>query len=125
MSAALLTLGVAGAGGAGATSRYLLDGVVQDRTSGRFPAGTLVVNLVGSFVLGLVTGLVVHHGLPGEWRRVVGVGFCGGLTTFSSATFEVVALLGQRARSTALAYSGATAIGSLLAAALGLGLAHL
>ncbi len=87
-----LALVVALAGAAGAVLRYLLDGAVGDRTDGPFPHGTWVVNIAGSLVLGFVTGLAIWHGLSGSVRAVVGVGFCGGLTTWSAASWETVVL---------------------------------
>ena len=87
-----LALLVGLAGGVGAVARYVTDGVVQARTGGDFPWGTLVINTVGSFVLGLVTGLLWYHGLGGRARLVIGVGLCGGFTTFSTAAWESVRL---------------------------------
>ena len=83
-------------GGVGAVARYTLDAAVQRRVRRATPFGTITVNVVGSFVLGVITGLVVHHHLSVEVERVIGVGFCGGLTTFSAASFETVRLLRER-----------------------------
>lgn len=88
----ILALVVAGAGAVGAGARYLLDGFVQDRTSGVFPFGTLTVNVLGSCLLGLLTALALHH-VGSEARTILGVGFCGGLTTWSTATWETVRLV--------------------------------
>ena len=88
---------VVGLGGSlGAVSRYLVDGAVQDRSSGSLPLGTLTVNLVGSLVMGFVTGLFVFAGISHEWVAVVGTGFCGGLTTWSAASWETVRLLEEK-----------------------------
>lgn len=58
------------------------------------PAGTLLANLLGGYVVGLAMGwLAQHPGLSPEWRLALVTGFCGGLTTFSSFSAEVVALL--------------------------------
>jgi CrcB protein len=89
----ILALVVAGAGGVGALARFLADGAVQDRTSGPFPYGTLAVNVAGSFVLGVITGAVWYHGVGGKLDAVGGAGFCGGLTTWSSASWESVRLV--------------------------------
>jgi len=64
----LAVTGIALAGALGAPARYLLDGFVQDRSQGSFPWGTFVVNVVGSFVLGVLTGLTIHHGFHGAPR---------------------------------------------------------
>lgn len=88
-----LALVVAIAGGVGALARYLLDGAVQDRTSGTFPWGTLVVNVSGSLLLGFFTGLAWYHGLGGRAADVLDVGACGGFTTWSTASWQSVRLL--------------------------------
>ena len=84
------------AGGLGAVGRLMLDGVVRSRTSGAMPWGTVLINLTGSFLLGLLTGLVGGHVLPETWLPVLGTGFLGGYTTFSTASVETVRLLQQR-----------------------------
>ncbi|HXQ59759.1 MAG TPA: CrcB family protein [Acidimicrobiales bacterium] len=85
-----LAVGLAGA--VGAVARYLADGAVQDRTSGPFPFGTQAVNCAGSLVLGIVTGLAWYHGLGGGAHALVGAGFCGAFTTWSSVSWETVRL---------------------------------
>ncbi|HEY7046807.1 MAG TPA: CrcB family protein [Jatrophihabitantaceae bacterium] len=62
----LLALAVAGAAGLGAVARYLLDQFVGHRVAGDFPYGTMMINVSGSFLLGLTLGLAAHHGL-GRW----------------------------------------------------------
>jgi CrcB protein len=84
---------VAITGGLGAVGRYVLDGWVQDRTAGSFPLGTLVVNVTGSLLLGLFTGLSWYHGLGGRASAVLDTGLCGGFTTWSTASWESVRLL--------------------------------
>jgi CrcB protein len=88
----MMALAVGLAGAAGAVARYLTDGAVQDRTSGSFPFGTVTVNCAGSFILGIVTGLAWYHGLGGRAHAVVGLGFCGAFTTWSSVGWETVRL---------------------------------
>ncbi len=88
----IVGLAVALAGAVGAVARFLTDGAVQDRSTGSFPFGTLAVNGTGSFILGVVTGLAWYHGLGGRAHAVVGVGFCGAFTTWSSVTWETVRL---------------------------------
>ncbi len=77
-------IGVAALGGLGATCRFLLDGAVQQRFAGEFPVGTLVVNVLGSFVLGLLTGFEVG----GTALLLAGTGLLGSFTTFSTLAFE-------------------------------------
>jgi CrcB protein len=115
--------GVALAGAVGAPARYLVDGLVQDRTEGPFPWGTLVINLTGSLLLGLITGAALYHALPKLPRLWLGTGFCGAYTTFSTFTFETVELLESGERGTAVAYAAASLITGLAAAAAGLALA--
>ena len=115
-----LAIVVATAGALGAVSRYLLDGAVQDRTEGIFPFGTLAVNVVGSLILGLVAGLVLRHGASSHLESVVGTGFCGGLTTWSTASWETVRLAEEGSLAAAARYTGVNLAASLAAAALGL-----
>jgi CrcB protein len=101
------------AGAAGAPVRYLVDGQIGDRTHGVFPWGTFLINVTGSLLLGLLTGLALHHGLPNTPKVVVGTGFCGAYTTFSTYTFETIRLLEQGAITEAFR----NALGSLLTGA--------
>lgn len=109
----------------GACARYLLDGVVQGRTGGRFPWGTSVVNITGSFVLGVLTGLALHHALAPDAKLVLGTGFCGSYTTFSTFTFEVVSLAEAGRTRAAIRCILVNASGGLLAAGAGLVVAGL
>jgi fluoride exporter len=97
----------------GAPARYLTDRLVQSRHTTGFPWGTFAVNVVGSFVLGVVTGAAASPWLA----ALVGTGFCGALTTYSTFGWETVHL----SRPLAVA----NAVGSVLAGlgAAGLGLA--
>ncbi|MCO1654616.1 fluoride efflux transporter CrcB [Pseudonocardia humida] len=83
----------------GAPLRYLVDRAVRGRLRGGFPWGTFTVNVVASFVLGLVTALAVD---PAQ-AAVLGVGFCGALSTYSTFGYETFALLEGRAVGTAVA----------------------
>jgi CrcB protein len=91
-------------GGLGAPSRYLLDRWVQSRHRGQFPWGTLLVNLIGCLLLGIVTGGLARHGWSDRTFALLGTGFCGGLTTFSTFSAEVVELLRGRFSRSALGY---------------------
>lgn len=121
----MVTLAVAVAAGVGSVVRYVLDQLVQHRTYGDFPYGTFVINVSGSLVLGLLTGLSLHHGLPTTTMLIAGVGFVGGYTTLSTWAWESLALAetGELLRA-ALNVVGSFAVG-LAAAAAGLGLALL
>lgn len=103
MTVLLVALGAA----VGAPLRYL----AGDLLDGRLHWGTLVVNVVGSAMLGALVGAAVE----GQWLALVGTGFCGGLTTYSS--FAVQSVRGGRRRGTA--YALMTVTGCLVAATLG------
>jgi CrcB protein len=113
----VIALLVAAGAAVGAPSRYTADVLVTRATGGRFPLGTLSVNMVGSFVLGLVTGLGLHHGLSPGGRALLGTGFCGTFTTFSTFSLESVGLLrDRRPRAAAANLLGSTVLGLALAA---------
>ena len=91
-------LAIAVGAAVGAPLRYLIDQAIQARLNSRFPWGTLTVNVVGCFLLGLLTGL----SLPDGPLHLLGTGFSGALTTYSTFGYETVRLLQQRARPVAL-----------------------
>ncbi|GAA3534064.1 hypothetical protein AFL01nite_21070 [Aeromicrobium flavum] len=111
---------VALAGGVGAVLRLVVDGLVSRSVRTSVPLGTLVVNVTGSFLLGLVVARTTGGG---DVARVVGIGLLGGYTTFSSASVEAVELArlaGPRALRTAVAHAATMLLLGLAAAALGL-----
>lgn len=114
VSAALVAL----AGGFGAVARFVLDGLIRRRTTGAFPAGTMIINLTGSLLLGLLAGLVVD-GLPGHLQTVLGTGFLGGYTTFSSASVETVRLLQEHRFRSAVGYGIGTVLLATVLAVVG------
>lgn len=120
-----LAIGVGLAAMLGAVCRYLLDQVIQHQHDMTFPWGTFVINVVGSFVLGLVTGLASHHGLPRTPTIVIGVGLCGGFTTWSTFMWETVALTEAGAAAQAALNVVVSLAAGFAAAAAGLGLALL
>jgi fluoride exporter len=93
MTGAVTTLLICIAGGIGAALRLLLDGLIRARVRSTYPVATTVINLTGSLVLGLVTGLVTSQLVPHQWQLIVGTGLLGGYTTFSTASFETVRLI--------------------------------
>jgi CrcB protein len=83
----LLLVGIGGF--CGAVARYLVDGWVSQASGGTFPYGTLLINLSGSFVLGVLFALAVERAvLPGDIRAPVMIGFIGAYTTFSTWMLE-------------------------------------
>ncbi len=113
------------AGAVGALCRLVLDGAIRSQLGTRFPYGTMVINVSGSLLLGVLTGLVLFHGAPGPVQTVLGTGFCGGYTTFSSASFETVRLVQERRVVAALLNGAGMLLLTLLAAAAGLALASI
>lgn len=112
----MITLLVALAGAAGAVLRFYVDSAVKARwvskSAGLFPWATVGINVMGSFVLGILAGLVLFRSGSSDVQAVIGTGFCGGYTTFSTASFETVRLV-QAGRHRAAA---GNALGTLVAA---------
>ena len=79
----------------GAPLRYLTDGLVRSRHDSLFPWGTFIVNIVGCLVLGLLSG--AGTALPNPLLALLGTGFCGALTTYSTFSYETVRLIENRA----------------------------
>lgn len=105
------------AGGLGAAARFVLDGVITSARAWRYPIGTTTINLSGSFLLGLLTGLAGGGLLPGSGLLVLGTGFLGGYTTFSTAAFETVRLAEQRRWGAAVVHGlGQVVVATALAA---------
>lgn len=76
-------------GAAGSLARYVAGVAIMTRFGGRFPLGTLVINVTGSFLIGLLMALLTERFQPHPyWRLVLVVGFLGGYTTFSSFEYE-------------------------------------
>jgi len=111
---------VALAGGLGAVARVVVDGEIRRRVGDGFPWGTAVINLTGSLLLGLVTGLFLGGLLPEPARVVIGTGFLGGYTTFSTAAVETVRLAEQRRYGQALAHGLGQLAAAVLLSAVGL-----
>lgn len=110
---------VALGGAAGAAARYAAGQALGPPRPGAFPWHTFAVNVAGSLVLGVVLALVPADD-PRHLRALLAVGFCGGLTTFSTFGYETVSLLQARAYGVALAYAGGSVAVGLLAVVLGL-----
>ena len=113
MTGAWLALAVALAGGAGAALRHLVDQAVP-KGKPIFPWGLFVVNLTGSFVLGLLIGLALGDPV----HTILATGLLGGYTTFSSASLDTAKLLGERRFGAALA-NGAGVLVAGVACAVG------
>ena len=116
----MIALAVMAAGALGAVTRFVVDGAVKWRWPTITPWGTFVINVTGSALLGVLAGLVLFHGAPHELQAILGTGFCGGYTTFSTASFEVVRLAENRQRLVAGGYAVITLLASVAACAAGM-----
>lgn len=115
-----------GLGAAGTLARYALQGAVQYRTGSSFPTGTLVVNVLGCFVLGGIGRFALQHlSFPPDLRVGIMVGFVGAFTTFSTFSWEIVLMLQDGERTRAGAYLVLSVVGGLLAVLSGMRLADL
>ncbi|MFJ2355693.1 fluoride efflux transporter CrcB [Frigoribacterium sp. NPDC087798] len=121
----LLVVAVAVAGGVGAATRFVVDGLVKHRLGSAYPWGTTVINVSGSFALGLLTGLALQAVVTPEWKAVLGTGLLGGYTTFSTASVETVRLLAVGRRGAAVANGLGMLVACVVVASLGLWLGSL
>ncbi|GAB4056342.1 fluoride efflux transporter CrcB [Catellatospora paridis] len=120
MTVLLVALGAA----VGAPLRYLVDRAVQARHDAVFPWGTLTVNVAGSFVLGLLTGGALAGAVPGSVTALLGTGFCGALTTYSTFGYETLKLVESGAFGQAFANVAVSVATGVAAAAAGYALAQ-
>ncbi len=104
----------------GAPARVLVDRFVAARSVSELPFGTFAVNVSGSLVLGLLTGLALRGHVPATVKGAVGTGFCGAYTTFSTWSFETVRLLEERELLLAVLNVGVSLAVGLAAAGAGL-----
>ena len=111
-----------GVGGfAGANVRYVLGAWIGNRFGAGFPYGTLLINVTGSLLIGVILTLLTEQLIVDPlWRRLLIIGFLGGYTTFSSYSYEALALVEQGNWSRALSYILGTNILSLLACYMGI-----
>jgi CrcB protein len=120
VTALLVMLGAA----VGAPLRYLADRAVQKRHDSVFPWGTFTVNVIGSFILGvLIQGTAVNE-VPGSVSALLGTGLCGALTTYSTFGYETVRLLEDRVRAYAVLNVAASIVAGLGAAFCGITVAE-
>jgi CrcB protein len=106
---------VAAGAAVGAPLRYATDLLIQRRHDSVFPWGTLAVNVVGSFIFGLIVAATAGDNLVAG----LGIGFCGALTTYSTFSYETLRLLEGGARFYALANIGISVLAGLGAVTLG------
>lgn len=117
----MIGLLVAAAGGLGAVARFLMDTWIGHRSQGSpVPLGTLLVNVIGSFLLGLLTGWWMFRTGDAGWKLVLGTGFLGGFTTFSTACVEAARLTRAGRGWTVLVHAGGMLLLSVTCAGLGI-----
>ena len=115
----LLFIAIGGA--SGAVARYLLAGWAHSLWEGHFPLGTLLVNVLGSFAIGIVYVLLVEKQLMHpDWRGVLMVGFLGAFTTFSTFSLEAINLLEAGQLAQALGYMLASTVLCVVMAGVGM-----
>lgn len=113
MTVLMIALGAA----VGAPARYLIDRTMQSHHETEFPWGTLTVNIVASLILGVVTGAGTH--LDPQLSVLMGTGFCGALSTYSTFSYETLRLAQDGARFYAAANVAVSLVAGIGAAALG------
>lgn len=109
-------------GGIGASLRFVVDGLIMRHVKSGFPWGTAIINVSGSFLLGLLTGLAASSVLDSEWLFVIGGGVMGGYTTFSTAMVDTVHLFQKGRHRDAWINGLGMIVVTVLAAMLGLAL---
>ena len=108
-------LAIAGAGALGSVARHLAGTFVQRMTHAAFPYGTLLVNVAGCFLIGLAAGHFMNDETTPTLKAALMVGFCGGFTTFSAFSLEMLGLMSGGEYAKAAAY-GASSVALSLAA---------
>lgn len=109
----------------GGLARYYLGGFVQERAASGFPAGTFAVNILGSFIVGVIVRFALEPGAISEPIRLLLIpGFCGGFTTFSAFSVETIAFLQEGRFGRATTYVGLSVALALTATFAGFALAN-
>lgn len=121
----LLTVLVGLAGALGALSRYLLGRFIAQRVNAQFPLGTLIINVSGAFVIGLLFALVGHKIISSAQQLVFATGYLGGFTTFSTMSREGVQLVRGGNTGVGFLYLGGSLLLGLIAATAGIALGGL
>ncbi|MDP4283746.1 MAG: fluoride efflux transporter CrcB [Bacteroidota bacterium] len=109
----ILLIGIGGF--IGAISRYLLSLGIQNKILSTFPYGTLTVNIIGCFLIGVVYALGDRGNISAEWRLFLATGILGGFTTFSSFSNDTVSMLRDAQYGYAFLYAGSSILLGLLA----------
>ncbi|WP_347107994.1 fluoride efflux transporter CrcB [Paenarthrobacter sp. S56] len=121
----MTVLMLAFAGGVGAAARFVLDGLIRNRLRTALPWATILINVSGSLLLGFIGGLVMKGQAPESVQLVLGTGFLGGYTTFSTASLETIRLVQGGRTGLAILNGLGSMAASVAAAAAGVGMAWL
>lgn len=116
----MIAVAVMLAGALGAVARFVVDGSVKRRWPTTFPWATVIINVGGSLLLGVLVGAVMFHAAPSSLSAIAGTGFCGGYTTFSTASFESARLAQSRHGWLSVLNTLGSLVASVAACALGL-----
>jgi fluoride exporter len=115
-----LVAAVAAGGAIGSVARFALSSFVAFRVTALFPVGTLLINVVGSFILGVLMQMsLTSTSITPELRLFLTTGLCGGFTTFSTFSYETIALVDNGKMAMAGLYVGLSVAVSLIACFLG------
>lgn len=116
---------VGGGGFLGSIGRFMAVKYIDVKVNNYFPYGTLSVNILGSFLLGIIYVITLRN-MPASdnWRLFLGAGFCGGFTTFSSFALENFNLLEQKMVGASLTYIAVSLVAGLLSLAAGVWVAR-
>jgi CrcB protein len=125
LSGLMLTFLVGLAGACGALSRYLLGRFIAERVSAQFPLGTLIINVSGAFVIGVLFALAGHKVINPAVQLVFATGYLGGFTTFSTMSWEGVQLVRGGNTGIGFLYLGGSLLLGLIAAMAGIALGGL
>ncbi len=117
---------IAAGGASGALCRHWLSALINSATQGRFPYGTITVNILGSFFIGIMYVLIAERlALHPDWRNVAMVGFLGAFTTFSTFSLETITLLENGFIADALVYMISSVVLCIFAAWVAISLARM
>jgi CrcB protein len=110
--------------GIGGAARYAMATFVDDRLAPTFPLATFLINVIGSFVLGVIMRLALHgDAVNAETRALFATGFCGGFTTFSTFSYETARMLETRDYRRAATYVGSSVVIAIAATFIGFAVA--
>lgn len=114
MSSFVLALGIAALGGLGAVTRFTIDTQIKRAYKAAFPLTTLLINAIASFLAGMFAAMAAYGAMGADAKLLLATGFCGGLSTFSTAINEITSLLKSDRLGTAAAYMATCVVVPLL-----------